>query len=90
MEYIINFDHVYTAQDLHNAFRKLPLPDYYGNNLDALYDVLCEIGEPTVLTIKNVEELPASYQDLVMQKAQTNPNPIISPPVTVQSLHELT
>jgi hypothetical protein len=32
-----------------------------------LYDVLCEIGEPTVLTIKNVEELPASYQDLVMQ-----------------------
>lgn len=67
MEYIINFDHVYTAQDLHNAFRKLPLPDYYGNNLDALYDVLCEIGEPTMLTIKNVEELPASYQDLVMQ-----------------------
>ena len=67
MEYIINFDHVYTAQDIHNAFRKLPLPDYYGNNLDALYDVLCEIGESTVLTMKNVEELPASYQDLVMQ-----------------------
>lgn len=29
---------------------KLTLPEYYGANLDALYDCLTEIGEETVVT----------------------------------------
>lgn len=37
--------------------RKLSFPSYYGNNLDALYDMLCTIGEPTEITIKNVSRL---------------------------------
>lgn len=35
---------------LHQA---LELPEYYGANLDALYDCLCEISEPTKLIISS-------------------------------------
>ncbi len=31
--------------------RRLSLPDYYGKNLDALNDVLGEIGEPTHIVV---------------------------------------
>ena len=32
----------------------LRLPDYYGKNLDALYDCLGEIGEETVIVVPEV------------------------------------
>lgn len=32
-------------------------PDYYGNNLDALYDVLTERAEPLQICIEYAEEL---------------------------------
>jgi ribonuclease inhibitor len=35
-----------SKDELHALVRKeLPLPDYYGDNLDALYDILTEQGE---------------------------------------------
>lgn len=35
--------------DVHEYFgRKFPLPEYYGNNLDALFDVLTSLSETTV------------------------------------------
>ncbi len=35
-----------TKEEFHELLAKeLPLPDYYGGNLDALYDVLTECGE---------------------------------------------
>ncbi len=35
--------------NVHTYFaRKFPLPDYYGNNLDAFYDVLTSLSETTV------------------------------------------
>ena len=40
--------HAYLAE-------KLMLPDYYGGNLDALYDCLTEIGEDTQLILKMAE-----------------------------------
>ena len=33
--------------------QELSFPEYYGNNLDALYDVLTELGEQTELVLKN-------------------------------------
>ena len=35
--------------------RKLDLPDYYGRNLDALYDCLTEIGVETQIELINSE-----------------------------------
>lgn len=43
--------------------RKLSFPSYYGNNLDALYDILCAISEPTEITIKNVNRLRLNLGD---------------------------
>lgn len=39
---------------LHCALAQaLEFPDYYGNNLDALYDCLTDIREETFLTLQN-------------------------------------
>ena len=37
----------------------LPLPEYYGRNLDALYDVLTCIAEPVEIRLINAEEAEA-------------------------------
>ncbi len=37
--------------------RKLKLPDWYGNNLDALCDCLSEFGEPTIILIRHTDAL---------------------------------
>jgi len=45
-EFTIDLHDCYTADDLHARVAEvLPLPDYYGNNLDALHDVLTEQSE---------------------------------------------
>ncbi len=36
---------------------KLQFPDYYGENLDALWDMLGEIFEPTVIELINAKDL---------------------------------
>lgn len=33
--------------------RRLSFPEYYGRNLDALYDCLCDISEPLCLVLYN-------------------------------------
>ena len=38
----------------------LPLPDYYGRNLDALYDVLTEMEDVT-LRISHADQAPVSF-----------------------------
>ena len=40
------------SAELHDYLeRELEFPDYYGRNLDALYDVLTDINEPTKITV---------------------------------------
>ncbi|MDL2318519.1 barstar family protein [Eubacteriales bacterium OttesenSCG-928-A19] len=36
---------------------RLGLPGYYGRNLDALYDCLTDIGEPTRITLEHADAL---------------------------------
>ena len=44
--FYIDLNGISTGDELHALLRKeLPLPDYYGDNLDAFYDVLTEQGE---------------------------------------------
>ena len=41
-----------SIRQLHKYLRaELELPDYYGENLDALYDCLTEVCEPVILKI---------------------------------------
>ena len=37
----------------------LDFPDWYGANLDALYDCLTDLGEPVCLTVREPQLLPA-------------------------------
>ncbi len=47
---ILDFKPIKTREDVHKYLAMmLDLPDYYGENLDALYDCLTEIGEDTVV-----------------------------------------
>lgn len=39
---------------MHRLFAKaLQFPDWYGNNLDALYDLLTDLEEPTHVVLRN-------------------------------------
>lgn len=47
-----------SRKEVHTYFKEsLSLPDYFGNNLDALHDCLGEIGEQTHLVICHFNEL---------------------------------
>lgn len=43
--------------------KKFDLPEHYGRNLDALFDCLCEINEPTLIKIKNENALDKSTKE---------------------------
>ena len=47
-----------TREQLHDALSKqLSLPEYYGRNLDALFDCLTDLREDTVLCLTHADEL---------------------------------
>lgn len=54
----LSLDNMHSPQELHAYLEEvLELPDYYGDNLDALYDVLTETSEPMTITIaEDVQE----------------------------------
>lgn len=51
---------------------QLRLPGYYGENLDALFDCLTEIGEQTVLEISDWEKIFPPIRKLLHAAAQEN------------------
>ena len=51
-------------------------PSYYGRNLDALHDCLCEIGEETAIVMTDMdEENPQArpFLDVLADSARENP-----------------
>ena len=59
---------------------QLMLPDYYGRNLDALYDLLTERGQPLEITLSNesvLTDLLGDYGEALLQTlreaAEANP-----------------
>ena len=51
-------------EKMHEYFaKKFDLPEYYGKNLDALFDCLCEINEPTLIKLKNENALDKSTKE---------------------------
>ena len=46
----LDFKELYTPRQIHEYIaEKLGFPEYYGKNLDALYDCLTDISEPTAI-----------------------------------------
>lgn len=63
--------------------KKLDLPDYYGKNLDALYDCLCETGKPVQIIVSYVQEMQDNlrrYADGLLNtlEAAAEKNPKVS------------
>ena len=50
----------------------LDFPDYYGKNLDALYDCLCEIGVETEIILINGDEVSSEMIDTFVDAASEN------------------
>lgn len=54
----LDFKELYTPRHIHEYIaQKLGFPEYYGKNLDALYDCLTDISEETEITIVNYDML---------------------------------
>ena len=47
-------------------------PDYYGKNLDALYDCLCDIGVDTEIVLINADEVSKDLIDTFIDAADEN------------------
>lgn len=63
-EIIIDGSAIFTSPDLHEALAAaLSFPDYYGKNLDALYDCLTEIGEDIHLELRNWHHIESHLKD---------------------------
>ena len=66
---------------LHDYLREaLELPDYYGRNLDALYDLLTEDGRPRKILLRGSAEVEAqlggygiAFLETLRQAAEENP-----------------
>lgn len=50
----------------------LNFPDYYGKNLDALYDCLCEIGVETEIILVNGDCVSSDLIDTFVDAASEN------------------
>ena len=62
-EKIIDCNQIHSKDDLHRIFREsLSFPEWYGDNLDALYDCLCEIsGKVRLLDWETAEARLGAY-----------------------------
>ena len=55
---IIDGEKIEDMADIHSIFAgELSFPEWYGNNLDALYDCLTDISEEVTITLVNRDEL---------------------------------
>lgn len=55
---ILDAENILDVETLHEKVAEImEFPDYYGKNLDALYDCLTDIGEETELVIENAPYL---------------------------------
>ena len=70
---IMEIDGNLIKNDGHDYLKEvLGFPDYYGKNLDALYDCLCEIGVETEIILKNSKEVSKDIIDTFIDAACEN------------------
>ena len=61
---ILDGEVILTREDLHKALREgLAFPEWYGNNLDALHDVLTDCREKTVIALADLPILEEHLGD---------------------------
>ena len=65
--YTVDLSSAHTLYELHCYLKSVfSLPAYYGMNMDALWDCLhCSFAEPTIIEVKNTEQVSASMEEPV-------------------------
>lgn len=57
-----------SIQNTHTHLREsMELPEYYGENLDAMYDVLSDVSENTFVFVLNSQQMKSSLGDYGMR-----------------------
>jgi len=70
-EVMIDCTGVAENEALHRLFAKtLHFPEWYGNNLDALYDLLTDLEEPTHVILRNYSG-PNAFRETLLDAADT-------------------
>ncbi len=75
-------DDIKDKQSLHGRLKgALMFPDYYGMNLDALYDCLTDTQEQTSVAVRGYDEMKESlggyaisFRDVLERASAENPN----------------
>ena len=68
MEYTIDLRNVKDPESMHDIIEySLPVPEYYGRNLDALYDVLTSMPADTVITVFTDQDLMPGCIDMFLK-----------------------
>lgn len=63
-QFILDASYMTDRQATHEyILRQFSFPEYYGRNLDALYDMLTEIFEPTIIRIEHSELIETQLGD---------------------------
>ena len=82
--YVLNGRRMDTREHAHAHLKKrLRLPDWYGNNLDALCDCLGEINEPSIILVRYTDALRTALGEyggklLFVLSAMTGENPNVA------------
>ena len=65
-EFILDLEGVGSEEEVQERIMEaLPLPDYYGENLDALYDVLTEYGNGWHIIVLNTDDVDDEVKQYV-------------------------
>ena len=63
-EYKIDLSRVTDVTSLHEQLMEsLPLPAWYGRNLDALYDALTDLSGEVLIRVTGQDQAPAQMRD---------------------------
>ena len=69
----MEIDGILIKKEGHDYLKEvLNFPDYYGKNLDALYDCLCEIGIETEIILINSDEVSKDVIDTFVDASAEN------------------
>ncbi len=68
---IVDFTECKYFTDMHKRIKEgMKFPDYYGENLDALWDLISEPRD-AFITIKGIHDLPKSFDEYVEKLLKT-------------------
>jgi ribonuclease inhibitor len=71
MNQVLDFEHIKNKTELHEYLKtQLKLPEYYGNNLDALCDCLADCGADLCITLYHYDTLQqelGEYAQMLLQ-----------------------